>query len=49
MSGEMGKAAAVTMFLHSVEKHKLWYTVYVDDGDSSSFGEFKESLQNKYG
>ena len=48
-SGEMEKAAAVTMFLRSIEKHKLRYTVYVGDGDSSSFGEVKESLQKKYG
>ena len=47
--GEMEKAAAVTMFLRSIEKHKLRYTVYVGDGDSSSFGEVKESLQKKYG
>ena len=48
-SWEMEKAAAVTMFLRSIEKHKLWYTVYVGDVDSSSFGEVKESLQKKYG
>ena len=45
----MEKAAAVTMFLRSIEKHKLWYTVYVGDGDSSSFDEAKASLQKKYG
>ena len=47
----MEKAAAVTMFFHSLEKHKLQYTIYVDDGDSSSFGKVKESLplQKKYG
>ena len=37
------------MFLRSIEKYKLWYAVYVGDGDSSSFGEVKESLQDKYG
>ena len=45
----MEKAAAVTMSLHPIEKHKLRYTVYVGYGDSSSFGEVKESLQTKYG
>ena len=45
----MEKAAAVTMFLRSTKKHKLRYTVHVGDDNSSSLGEVKESLQNKYG
>eukprot|EP00795_Rhopilema_esculentum_P017784 gene17784-biopygen6622 len=37
----MEKSAAVTIFLRSIEKHKLKYVTYVGDGDSSSFGERK--------
>ena len=43
----MEKAAAVTMFLRSTKKQTL--INFVGDDDSSSFGEVKKSLQNKYG
>ena len=36
------------MFLRSIEKHKLKYTVYVGDGDSSSYGEVSEAAFKKY-
>ena len=44
----MEKAAAVSMFLRSIEKHNLRYTIYVGDGDSSSFGEVKDALNKKF-
>lgn len=44
----MEKATAVNMFLCSVEKHNLCCIFYVSNFDSSSFGEVKETLQNKY-
>ena len=37
-SGAMEKDGAVEIFTRSIDKHKLKYTVFVGDGDSSSFG-----------
>ena len=37
------------MFIRSIEKHKLWYTIFVGDGDSSLFGAVKEAVLEKYG
>ena len=38
-SGAMEAAGAVAMFSSSVEKHKLIYSKYIGDGDTSSFKE----------
>ena len=45
----MEKDAAVAMFLRSIEKHKLKYTLYVGDGDSSSYGVVADAVFQKYG
>ena len=44
----MEKDSAVEMFYRSVEKHNLRYTVYIGDGDTSSFGEVKEAFYNEF-
>ncbi len=36
-------AGAITMFKRSVQKHKLRYTSYIGDGDSSSFKAVEDS------
>ena len=38
-AGSMESVGAVQMFKRSVEKHKLQYTTYLGDGDSSAFQE----------
>ena len=43
------KDAAIRIFKHSIEKHKLKYSTYVGDGDSSSFTEVSEALFEEYG
>jgi len=48
-AGEMEKSAAIEMFLRSLDNYKLRYTTFIGDGDSSSFGEVKEALYEKYG
>lgn len=48
-SGNMEAAAAIEMFLRSVEKHSLKYTIYVGDGDSSSFAKVKDACAEKFG
>ena len=48
-SGAMEKEGTIEMFLRSIEKHQLQYTIYVGDGDSSSFGAVKDALHDKYG
>ena len=40
---------AVEMFTRSIEKHKLFYYVFVGDGDSSTFGAVVEAVKEKYG
>ncbi len=40
-SGSMESVGAVAMSQRSIEKHKLRYTEYIGDGDSSSFLEVK--------
>ena len=42
-SGLMEAAGAVEIFQHSVQKHKLVYSKYLGDGDTSSFKEVVES------
>ena len=42
-SGAMEKGGAIEMFNHSIEKHNLRYSVYVGDGDISSFGAVKDA------
>ena len=44
----MEKYLAVEMFCRSVEKHNLRYTVYTGDGNTSSFGQVKDALYNKF-
>ena len=39
----MEAAGAVEIFQHSVQKHKLVYSKYLGDGDTSSFKEVVES------
>ena len=48
-SEAMEKEAGITIFKRSVEKHKLKYTTYVGDGDSSSFSEVSTALFEEYG
>lgn len=48
-SDSMESAAAVEMFLRSIEKRGLKYTVYVGDGDSDSFGKVKAAVERVYG
>ena len=43
----MEKDSAVEIFCRSAQKHNLRYTVYVGE-DTSSFGEVKEALYNKF-
>jgi len=45
----MEKDAAVEMFLRSIAKHRLKYTVYIGDGDSSSYGVVADAVFQKYG
>ena len=47
-SDAIEKDSAVEIFCRSVEKHNLRYTVYIGDGDASSFGEVKEAPYNKF-
>ena len=42
-SGLMEVAGAVEIFQHSVQTHKLVYSQYLGDGDTSSFKEIVES------
>ena len=44
----MEKDLAVEMFCRSVEKHNLRYTLYISDGDTSSFSKVMEALYNKF-
>ena len=48
-SEEMEAVAAVEIFSRSIEKRKLKYTTFVGDGDSSSFGQVKAALDEKFG
>ena len=48
-SGAMEKEGAITMFTRSIDKHNMRYTVYVGDGDTSSFGAVKNAVQAKFG
>ena len=48
-SGAMEKEGAIEIFPHSIDKHKLRYSTYVGDGDSSSFGNVKDAVFEKYG
>ena len=44
----MEKDAAISIFKRSVEKHKLKYMTYVEDGDFSSFVEVSVALLKEY-
>ena len=48
-SESMEKEAAVKMFLRSIDKHRLLYTTYVGDGDSSSFAEVADACFKEFG
>ena len=48
-SGAMERYAAVEMFTRSIEKHNLFYNIFVGDGDSSSFGAIVAAVIEKYG
>ena len=43
LSGSMKAAGAVEIFQQSVQKHKLVYSQYLGDGDTSSFKQVAES------
>ena len=45
----MEKDAAILMFQRSVELYHLKYTLYVGDGDSSSFKEVRETMEKTHG
>ena len=45
----MESAAAVEIFCRSIERRKLKYITYVGDGDSNSFGNVRDALEQKYG
>ena len=47
-SGAMEKEGAIEIFTRSIEKHKLRYSTYMGDGDSSSFGNVKDAVFEKY-
>ena len=48
-SESMEKDSAVLMFCRSLDKHKLRYTTFVGDGDTSAFAHVKNHLNEKYG
>ena len=45
----MERDAAVEMFTQSIEKHNIFYSIFVGDGDSSSFGAVVAAVKEKYG
>ena len=47
-SESMEKEAAIGMFLRSVEKRGLKYTIYIGAGDLSSYGMVAQVLKEKY-
>ena len=48
-SGDMETKGAITMFTRSIEKHRLLYTTFVGDGDSSSFGNVSRAVHEQFG
>ena len=48
-SEDMEATAAVEIFSRSISFRKLKYTTFVGDGDSSSYGQVKEALEEKFG
>ena len=48
-SGDMETKGAITMFTRSTEKHRLLYTTFVGDGDSSSFGNVSRAVHKQFG
>ena len=48
-AGDMESEAAVEMFTRSIERHNLFYGIYVGDGDSSSFGAVARAVKEHYG
>ena len=47
-SESMEAAGAEEIFLRSIEKRRLRYTLFVGDGDSSCYGKVAEALQHLY-
>ena len=45
----MENKGTAEMFLRSLEKHSMRYTVFVGDGDSGCFGYVKQELEKVYG
>ena len=45
----MEKDVAILMFQRSVELYHLKYTLYVGDGDSSSFKVVRETMEKTHG
>jgi len=45
----METVGAKEIFLRSIKKHNLKYTVFVGDGDSSCFGVVREACWDEYG
>ena len=48
-SGDMEAKGAIAIFSRSIQKHKLRYSKFVGDGDSSCFGCVAEAMAGKYG
>ena len=43
------REGAISIFLRSTEKYGLHYTTFVGDGDSSTYGDVKQTCYDKYG
>ena len=48
-SGGMETEGAIAMFKRSLEKHRLVYTKFVGDGDSSCYGSVNKAMNEIYG
>ena len=47
-SGSMEKEGAIEIFLRSIEKRNLKYTVFVGDGDTDCFGSVRDKCRRIY-
>lgn len=48
-SGDMETKGAIRLFLRSISKHNLKYTIMVGDGDTGCFGSVHAALKKEYG
>ena len=48
-SEEMESLGAIDIFSRSIEKRKVMYSTFVNDGDSSCFGKVKAKMEELYG